>query len=104
MTTIIQSDFVSNGCSMSDLKAHLILITKYRKIVYGNWIWYDIGFAYYKIQLVSLKGFQLKKCFILNSPSVRGYFLLLQPLLNKGLGDGTNLLLYLDLVLFRLLL
>ena len=29
---------------------------------------------------------------------MRGYFLKLQPLLNNGLGDGTSLLLYPDLV------
>ena len=34
MTTIIQSDFVSNNRSVSDLKAHLILTTKYRKDVF----------------------------------------------------------------------
>ena len=33
------------------------------------------------------------------SALVRGYFLKLQPLLNKELGDGTSLLLYPDLVL-----
>jgi len=34
MTTIMQSDFVSSGRSVSDLKAHLILTTKYRKDVF----------------------------------------------------------------------
>ncbi len=34
MTTTMQSDFVSSGRSVSDLKAHLILTTKYRKDVF----------------------------------------------------------------------
>ncbi len=34
MITTMQSDFVSSGRSVSDLKAHLILTTKYRKDVF----------------------------------------------------------------------
>lgn len=34
MTTIMQSDFVSSGRSVSDFKTHLILTTKYRKNVF----------------------------------------------------------------------